>query len=292
MRLETALQRLTAVAVVLLIANPLAVAAGPEPEHRHRVLISNDDGIASEGIRKLAVAIAEFADVVVVAPAGNESGASQSSRLLRVGARPTAIDMDGVAAYALDATPADCIAFGILVLGKDDPFDLVLSGVNKGGNVGSSYLYSGTIGAAFQALVDGIPAIAVSQDTGRDSFDVSVVFAVEVAKSVLVKPVPAGELLSINVPAGDLQGVRVLPADPQPYNVSFERREDDTGVYYKPAVHPLEQPQAGHDVQSFRDGYITVTPLVLDRNVYDRLGELSQRPFVDAWSGGESSAGE
>lgn len=286
------MQRLMLVVAALMIAFPPVVAAGPPAEHRYRILISNDDGIASEGIRKLAITMAEFAEVVVVAPVNNESGASQSSRLLRTGLRPAAIDIDGVTAYALDATPADCVAFGILVFGAEDPFDLVLSGVNKGGNVGSSYLYSGTIGAAFQALVDGIPAIAISQDTGRDSFDAAVAFAAELAKSVLAEPVAAGELLSINVPAGDLRGVRVLPADLQPYNVSVERREDQAGTFYVPAVRKLDRPQAGYDVQSFREGYITVTPLRLDRTAYDSLDDLGRRSFVKAWPGGEDGNGQ
>ncbi len=194
---------------------------------------------------------------------------------------------DSVTAYAFNSAPADCVAFGIMVFGQDEPFDLVLSGVNEGGNVGSSYLYSGTIGAAFQALVQGIPAIAVSQDTHRETFDLTIDFTVEVVKSVLAEPAPPGEVISINVPAGDILGVKVLPADLQPYNIKLERLEDEAGTFYKPSIHPLDEPDMGYDIQTFREGYITVTPLTLDRNAYHSLDVLSKRPFIKAWSGGE-----
>jgi 5'-nucleotidase len=254
-------------------------------ERAYRILITNDDGIESEGIRQLALAVAEFAEVVVVAPLKNESGASQSSRVLAVRPQITRVDMGGsFSAYAFNSTPADCVAFGIMVFGQDEPFNLVLSGVNEGGNVGSSYLYSGTIGAAFQALVHGIPAIAVSQGTRREALGVATDFTVEVLKSVLAEPTSPGELLSINVPAGAILGVKVLPADLQPYNIKLERLEGDLDVFYKASVHPLDEPYAGYDIESFRKGYITVTPLILDRTAYDSLDVLGQRPFIKAWS--------
>jgi len=252
----------------------------------YRILISNDDGIQSEGIRHLAIAVAEFADVVVVAPAKNESGASQSTRFfsVRAEAKPVHIS-ESFSAFALNAAPADCVAYGILIFGQDKPFDLVLSGVNKGGNVGSSFLQSGTIGAAFQGLVYGIPSIAVSQHTRREGFAVSIAFAVEVVKSLLTAPMPDDVLLSINVPASDILGVKVLPADLQPYNVKLERMEDESGTFYKPSIHPLEQPHEGYDIESFRQGYITLTPLKLDRNAYDSMDAMKQYTFVKEWSG-------
>jgi len=278
---------------IILLVLGLSACAGQHPvineptglpEKPYRILITNDDSIQSEGIQQLALGVSEFADVVVVAPEKNESGASQSSRIFRVRAQAAPVEMgDSVSAYALNATPADCVAFGIMVFGKDEPFDLVVSGINKGGNVGSSYLYSGTIGAAFEALVNGIPAIAVSQDTRRETFDLTVDFTAEVIKSVLAEPMANGELLSINVPAGDIRGVKALPADLQPYNVKLERVEDEAGSFSKPGIHPLDQPYDGYDIQSFRDGYITITPLTLDRNAYESLDVLSQRSFIKTW---------
>jgi len=260
-------------------------------ENSYRILITNDDGIQSEGIRQLAIAVAEFAEVVVVAPEKNESGASQSSRILSVRAQATPVEIsDSVVAYALNGTPADCTAFGIRAFGRDEPFDLVLSGINDGGNYGSAYQVSGTVGAAFQALADGIPAIAVSQDAKRETFDLSVEFTTGVVKSLLANPMPSGVLLSINVPAGDIQGVRALPGVGEAYLVEVEPATDDEGDYYKPVFMVNKQLERGTDLKAYQNGFITVTPLKKDRNDYGSLEALGKRSFIEGWSGGKSSA--
>jgi 5'-nucleotidase len=271
----------------------LSQDAGNTPQPPYRILITNDDGVESEGIRQLAIAVAEFAEVVVVAPEKNESGASQSSRLLRLRATATAVDMgDSVSAWAVNGTPADCAGFGIVMFGNEEPFDLVLSGVNYGANYGIAYLYSGTVGAAFQALADGIPAIAISQDHRREEWTTSIDFTVEVVKSVLANPMPAGELLSINVPNGDIQGVKALPGFGKTFIVELEAAEDEAGSYYKPIIVSNKEPVTGSDLQAFQHGYITVTPLRLDRNAYESLDPLRQRAFMENWSGSQSNAGK
>lgn len=252
-----------------------------QPQGPVRILITNDDGIESEGIRALAVAVAEFAEVVVVAPEGNESGAGQSSRIMRVRAQATPVHIDNsLQAWAVNGTPADCAAFGIRVFGSEEPFDLVLSGVNYGANHGSAYLYSGTVGAAMQGLADGIPAIAVSQDHHRPDYSVSVAFALKVVKSVLAQPMPEGVLLNVNIPAGKILGVKAVPADGNVYNVAVESAEDEAGTFYKPVILPVNQPYPGYDIEAFRAGYITVTPLKLDRNAYDSLENVEKRSFI------------
>ncbi len=273
--------------------HPVTKASTQVPEQAYRILITNDDGIQSEGIRQLAIAVAEFAEVVVVAPEKNESGASQSSRLLKVRAQATPVEIaDSIVAYAVNGTPSDCTAFGIRAFGRDEPFDLVLSGVNDGGNYGTAYHYSGTIGAAFQALADDTPAIAVSQDRQREAFTLSIDFTVKVLKSVLANPLPSGVLLSINVPAGEIQGVKALPAFGEAYFIEVEAANDEAGAYYKAVFLNNDLPDSGSDLQAYQNGFITVTPLKLDRNDYDSLGALSQRFFIKEWSGGESDAGE
>jgi 5'-nucleotidase len=252
---------------------------------RYRILITNDDGIESEGIRQLALAIAEFAEVVVVAPEKNESGASQSSRIMRVRAQATPVEIaESFTAWAVNGTPSDCVAFGVRLFGREDPFDLVLSGINHGANGGTAYLYSGTIGAAFQGLADEIPAIAVSQATDRAEFTLSARFTADAVKSVLAEPMPEGVLLSINVPAGEIRGVKVLPADGTPYNVQVERAEDEQGVFYKPVILPLDEPYDDFDITAYRAGYITMSPLKLDRNAYGYIEKLEKRSFVDDWN--------
>ena len=251
------------------------------PERPYRILVTNDDGIESEGVRQLAIAVAEFAQVVVVAPEKNESGASQSSRIMRVRAQANPVDISpSLRAWSLNGTPSDCAAFGVRVFGQEKPFDLVLSGINIGANSGSAYLYSGTVGAAMQGLADGIPAIAVSQDHHRTDFSVSVAFTVAVVKSVLARPMPRGIMLNLNIPDGNIRGVKVLPTGGDAFNVTVEQAEDESGPYYRPVIGPVEKPQPGGDIEAFRDGFITVTPLQLDRNAYDSLEKVNNYSFV------------
>ena len=260
----------------------------PAPlEQPWRILITNDDGIESEGMRQLAIAVAEFADVVVVAPVKDESGACQSSRLMGLRAQATPVDIGhSVSAWAVNGTPSDCAGFGIRLFGQDEPFDLVLSGVNYGANYGIAYLYSGTVGAAFQGLADGIPAIAVSQDHRREEWSVSIDFTIEVVKSVLANPLPAGEMLSINVPRDEIKGVKALPGFGVTFIVEVEPAEDEQGSFYEANIVSNKDPVSGSDLEAFQDGYITVTPLRLDRNAYDSLAPLRQRAFINNWSGG------
>jgi len=173
------------------------------------------------------------------------------------------------------------------MFGADQPFDLVVSGVNDGPNYGISYFYSGTIGAAFQALADGVPAIAVSQGTRREEWATSVEFTVESVKAVLAEPLPAGELLSINVPAGEIRGAKALPGIGKTYDISFEPAEDEQGAYFKPVVTVNEEVPPGTDVEAYQQGYITVTPLRLDRNAYEELDKLERRSFIRDWKPGE-----
>jgi 5'-nucleotidase len=279
---------------VLLFALFLSACAsqslevGSQSAHEWRVLVTNDDGIESEGIRQLAQAIAQFAEVVVVAPEKNESGTSQSSRLLKIRAQAVEVDMgEGISAWALNGTPSDCAAFGIRMFGADQPFDLVVSGVNDGPNYGIAYFYSGTIGAAFQALADGVPAVAVSQGLRREEWTTAVEFTVAAAKAVLAEPLPTGELLNINVPAGEIRGVKALPGLGNTYLIGFESAEDEQGPYLKPVITVNEEKPPGSDLEAYQQGYITVTPLRLDRNAYEQLDKLKRRSFIRDWNPGE-----
>jgi 5'-nucleotidase len=262
-------------------AQPAGTPVTAVPEPPYRILVTNDDGIESEGIRQLALRLAEIGEVVVVAPEANRSGSSQSTTLFNSRATATPTDFgDKVEAWAINGTPSDSAAFGIRVFGKDDPFDLVISGINYGANYGTAYYYSGTVGAAFQGLADGIPAIAVSQDHRREEWSISADFAAEVAQSVLVNPLPPGEILSINVPQGEIRGVRARAGFGSTFLIEFEQAEDEQGAYYQPRIIANDEPPSDSDLKAFQDGFITVTPLRLDRNAYDSLEDLNQRPFI------------
>jgi len=240
---------------------------------RPHVLVTNDDGYSTEGIAALAEAIAEFADVVVVAPKENASGSSQSVRVLS----------SGSGGYAIDGSPADCVWVGVVLFGKDRPFDLVVSGINHGANYGTAYFYSGTVGAAFQASSQDIPAIAVSQDHQRGEFKTAAEIAARAARRVLAHPLDDGVVLSINVPGGEIKGVvAALPGD-APFGIELRPIGDEDGdTVYEAEFIEKSEPTPSHDVRAYMDGYITVTPLQLDRTHNLSLDTITGWEFITA----------
>ncbi|HXU09494.1 MAG TPA: 5'/3'-nucleotidase SurE, partial [Blastocatellia bacterium] len=171
-----------------------------------RILVTNDDGIHSPGIIALAEALDILGEVMVVAPAHEMSAASHSLTLTR----PLRIDEIDARHYSVDGTPTDCVTLAMNQIMRDHPPDLVVSGINKGGNLGDDVTYSGTVAGALEASIYGLPGIAVSL-VQRTNFDFrhAAQFAAELARRVLGDGLPRGTLLNVNVPPGELRGVRV-----------------------------------------------------------------------------------
>jgi 5'-nucleotidase len=243
-------------------APPLADAGPP------RILVTNDDGYSSEGIAALAEALSEFADVLVVAPLTNESGASQSHRAYK----RDSIQMhnvtigDHLSGYAIDGSPTDCVYLGVRIFGKDRPFDLVVSGINFGANIGITYNYSGTVGAAFEALGNDIPGVAVSQSKQRAEYETTADFAALIVRQVLAQPLEKGVLLSVNVPDGEITCVTAAPPGGRRYETIFPPvGESDGDTIYTSERVWNETPDPGGDLWAFKNGCITLTPLQLDR---------------------------
>jgi len=186
--------------------------------NRKTILVSNDDGIRSEGILKLASALRRVGNVYVVAPDREKSAASHSLTLHR----PLRVDEAGPKMYAVDGTPTDCVTLALHGLMKVRP-DIVVSGINKGGNMGEDVLYSGTVSAAMEGTLLGIPSIAVSL-VARSDFDFSkaAAFAARLARYVLKKGVPKDTLLNVNVPA--VKNIKRLQGDDPGKTVFLRRR--------------------------------------------------------------------
>jgi len=233
-----------------------------------RILITNDDGYSAEGIAALAEALSEFADVLVIAPRVNESGASQSHRAYKrdsIRLYNVAIG-DHLAGYAIDGSPADCVYLGVRIFGKDRPFDLVVSGINHGANIGSTYNYSGTVGAAFEALLNDIPGVAVSQSKQRTEYTTAAEFGAQIVQQVLAQPLEKGVLLSANVPDGEITCVAAAPPGGRRYEMVFPPiGESDGDTIYTGERIMNETPDPGTDLWAFKNGCITLTPLRLDR---------------------------
>src|SRR6266513_2483182 len=206
-----------------------------------RVLLTNDDGIEAEGLQALRRALRELpgVELAVIAPDGNRSATARSITTRR----PLWVEEiefgDGSVGYATDGTPVDCVRFAKLGLIDGFEADVVVSGINHGSNLGDDITYSGTVAAALEALVLGLPGIAVSQQSHareldfrigrRFDFDTAAAFTARIVAELGSVPLPAGTLLSINVPAGEPEGVEVTRLGKRIYRDALEPADEDSG---------------------------------------------------------------
>src|SRR5213075_228169 len=180
-----------------------------------RILVTNDDGIYSEGIRKLAKALAPLGEIVIVAPDREQSAASHALTLNR----PLRLLQLETREWIVDGTPTDCVNLGVLKLFDDKRPDIVVSGVNFGPNLGDDVTYSGTISAAFEGALLNIPAIALSALVGGGfTFDTSAHFAAELTRIVLAGDRDPSIILNVNFPVGAFNGVKVTKLGKRVYS--------------------------------------------------------------------------
>lgn len=245
-----------------------------------RILVTNDDGVRSAGIEALAEALKPLGEVTVVAPL-HEASAIGHALTLR---RPLRLERFGERIFAVDGTPTDCVNIGITTVLKGNP-DLVVSGINKGWNLGDDVTYSGTVSGAFEGALLGVASIAVSlQYTPDLAFDFSEAAraAAEVAQSVLQKGLPAQTFLNINVPKGATKGFRVTVQAKRNHITKVTERTDPRGQKYfwiEEGQNEWE-PHDRSDYQAVRDGYISVTPLQPDLTAYAMIPAVEELPFA------------
>jgi 5'-nucleotidase len=234
-----------------------------------RILITNDDGIFSQGIRLLASSLGEIAEVVVVAPDREQSATGHALTL----SRPLRMQKVEENWYAVDGTPTDCVNLGVLSLLKDRPPDLVCSGINFGLNLGDDVTYSGTVSATFEGTLLGIPSVAFSQEVGEGfSFGPAADFARTLVEILLTEELPPDLLLNVNVPAGPIQGVSFTKLGRRVYKQSVIEKLDPRGrKYYWIAGTPQWKRAAGTDFEAVSQARISVTPLHLDLTYYPGL---------------------
>jgi 5'-nucleotidase len=235
-----------------------------------RILVTNDDGIFSEGIKLLAAALAPLGEVVVVAPDREQSASGHSLTL----SRPLRLRRIEERWYAVDGTPTDCVSLAVQWLMKDDPPGLVVSGINFGLNLGNDVTYSGTVSATFEGSLLGIPSVAFSQEIGeRFSFRRGADFAGRLVAELLREELPEGLLLNVNLPAGDIRGVRWTRLGYRRYLQTVVEKTDPRGrKYYWIAGTPEWREEDGTDHSAIAGGFVSVTPLHLDLTDYRSLG--------------------
>jgi 5'-nucleotidase len=234
------------------------------------ILVTNDDGVHSEGIKALADALRPLGDITVVAPI-QEASAIGHALTLR---RPLRIETVGPNVFAIDGTPTDCVNLAITHVLKGKP-DLIVSGINKGWNLGDDVTYSGTVSGALEGALLEIPSIAVSAQRVKDDAEwgPSASAAAIAAQAVLERGLPKFTLLNINVPMGENKGFRVtVQAKRNHVTVVSERMDPRHREYYWIEEGENEwEPHDRSDYQAVRDGYISITPLQPDMTAYDAL---------------------
>ncbi len=237
-----------------------------------KILVTNDDGIESASLKALARWATKFGEVTVVAPKVEQSGKSQSIDFFHP-VEIKRVDFDGIEAWAMDSTPADCVRFG--VLGLEREYDLVLSGINKGYNLGDDIAYSGTIGAIFEASRMGLQAIAFSTDkTGFDNAiaELDSVYSFIEENALL----DSTQLLNVNIPTEKSIGIKITKQGGMFYSDSFVYCGNDM---YKQVGDPVEGDKSDLtvDINALTSGYVSVTPLTAkktDLAAYDKLKTL------------------
>src|SRR5688572_682253 len=244
-----------------------------------RILVTNDDGVHSEGIHALAQVLEPFGEVIVVAPI-QEASAIGHALTLR---RPLRLEPIKAGVFAVDGTPTDCVNVAIAHVLRGKP-DLIVSGINKGWNLGDDVTYSGTVSGALEGALLGIPSIAVSTQRVRDEceFGPSARAAALAAEAVLERGLPKFTLLNINVPMGRNKGFKVtVQARRNHITVVSERMDPrDRPYYWIEEGQNTWEPHDRSDWQAVRDGYISVTPLQPDMTAHDALGYLEALPLV------------
>ena len=271
------------------------------------VLLTNDDGIEAEGLQQLRRALSSLPDVnlVVIAPDGNRSGMARSittRRPLWVAEVPFS---DGSSGYATDGTPVDCVRLAKLGLIEDFEADIVVAGINHGANLGDDITYSGTVAAALEALVLGLPGIAVSQQSsartldfrydGGFQFQTAAGFIARLVARLGDLPLPAKTLLNVNVPAGSPRAVQVTRLGKRIYRDELKLEREGEGPragrhYWIYGDAPGFHDEPGTDLAAVAAGDVAVTPIhfdLTDRSGLKALEELElEKLLVPEESGG------
>ena len=253
------------------------------------ILVTNDDGVYSPGIQMLAKRLRELDSVVIVAPDRERSAAGHSMTLHR----PLLIEQLKESMYSVNGTPTDCVNIAVKGLLREIP-RLVVSGINKGPNLGDDVTYSGTVAGAIEGILLGIPSFAISMN-GREDFKFAegAEVAMRTAKMVLEQGLPAGTLLNVNVPnlpLSEILGTRITRLGKRIYHQMTVERVDPRGkkYYWIGGGEPDWEREAGTDFDAVDRDLVSITPLHLDLTdyaVFDRLRPLERMVYAPSASG-------
>jgi len=243
-----------------------------------RILISNDDGVNSEGIRTLTEVLKTLGEVFIVAPDRDQSAASHALSLYR----PLRMEEISRNTYSVDGTPTDCVNLAVNGILKGKKPDLIVSGINKGENLGDDITYSGTVSAAIEGTLLEIPSIAVSVvNKNGFRFDTASYYALIIAKYVLTRGLPKGTFINLNVPSlskEEIKGIKVTRQGKRVYGEPIVENVDPRGrKYYWIGGNELGFLDIENsDIMAVNQEYVSVTPIKLDLTDYDFVERLNR----------------
>lgn len=238
-------------------------------EKRPTILVTNDDGIHSPGLKALAEALKDTGEVSVIAPDRERSAAGHSLTLHK----PLRATETAPGWYEVNGTPTDCVTLGVTGMLKEKP-KLVVSGINLGANLGDDITYSGTVSAAVEGTLLGIPSIAVSAvEPIQQYLNEAGMFAARLAMFVLERGLPQDTLLNVNVPASDVKGIAITRQGKRSYNELIVEKIDPRGktYYWIGGGEPTWELLGGTDYEAITEGKISITPLHLDLTNYTAM---------------------
>jgi 5'-nucleotidase len=251
---------------------------------RPLILVTNDDGIFSKGIRSLVEAVSEFGDVLVIAPDKPQSGMGHAITINNVLRISSSDIFPGISAYTCTGTPVDCVKLGIYEILKRKP-DLLVSGINHGENTSTNVLYSGTMSAAVEGAMEHIPSIGFSlknYDSDAD-FDLSKKVVKDVVKLVLEEDFPLGNCLNVNIPdlkIQDYKGLKLCKAANALWEDRFDKRVDQFGNPYYWLTGEFKNQDKSEDTDLFalENGFASIVPIQYDLTAYDAF------PLLNKWN--------
>ncbi len=247
------------------------------------LLVTNDDGIHAAGLAALARAVEELGEVYVIAPEREQSACGHALTLHR----PLRVEQLGDRRFAVNGTPSDCVNLAVLGFLPERPV-LILSGINHGSNLGDDVTYSGTVSAAMEGTLLGVPSVAVSLAAGGD-FEEAGRIARLVAMRVLVSNLPDKTLLNVNVPEGTPKGVRLARLGHRVYEGKIVEQQDPRGRthYWIGGGPPQWSLLEGTDMGAVHSGFVAVTPLHLDLTHHRAMAQMKDWP---TWLGARREA--
>ncbi|MGR5268410.1 5'/3'-nucleotidase SurE [Vibrio astriarenae] len=240
-----------------------------------KILLSNDDGVHAEGIHYLADALRDIAEITIVAPDRNRSGASNSLTL----EQPLRVTEIAPRVFSVQGTPTDCVHFALNELMKDDLPDLVLSGINHGANLGDDTLYSGTVAAAMEGHFLGVQSIAFSL-VGKNHFAQAAKVARALVEQHLAQPIPTNRLLNVNIPDKNYHDfeIKITRLGARHHAENMIKQQDPRGhdIYWLGPPGKEQDAGEGTDFHAVEHGFVSITPLQVDLTAHESIRAMNE----------------